>query len=58
MRDYATLEHLVILSNIESINALLIHKGLPQPERLIELNKIAITQMTLLINNKQIKQLK
>jgi hypothetical protein len=58
MRDYATLEHLVVFSNMESINALLIHQGLPQPERLIELNKIAITQMTSLINNKQIKQLK
>jgi hypothetical protein len=58
MRDYATLEQLLVLSNMESINALLIHKGLPQSERLIELNKIAITQMTSLINNKQIKQLK
>ena len=57
IRDYATLEQLVVLSNIESINALLIHQNLPQPERLIELNKVAVTQMSSLINNKQVKKL-
>ncbi|MCL2687598.1 MAG: KilA-N domain-containing protein, partial [Methanobrevibacter sp.] len=51
IRDYATLEQLVVLSNIESINALLIHQELPQSERLIELNKVAISQMSSLINN-------
>jgi hypothetical protein len=58
IRDYATLEQLVVLSNIESINALLIRKKLPQSERLIELNKVAITQMRSLVENKSFKQLK
>lgn len=43
VRDYATLEQLVVLSNMESINALLIRQGLLQTERLIQLNKVAIT---------------
>lgn len=43
IRDAATNEHLVVLSNLESINAVLIHQGLSQPERLTQLNKIAIT---------------
>lgn len=46
VRDHATLEQLVVLSNLESINALLIQQGLEQGNRLIELNKVAITQMT------------
>jgi hypothetical protein len=58
IRDYASLEQLVVLSNLESINALLIRKGLPQDERLYELNKVAITQMKSLLNNKTIKKLK
>ena len=45
MRDHATLEQLVVLSNMESINALLIRQGLSQSERLIQLNSTAITQM-------------
>jgi len=43
MRDAATLEQLVVLSNLESINAVLIHQGLAAPERLAQLNAIAIT---------------
>ncbi|HRG10611.1 MAG TPA: KilA-N domain-containing protein, partial [Cyclobacteriaceae bacterium] len=50
IRDVATLEQLVVLSNLESINAVLIHQGLQQTERLIQLNKIAITQMKSLVN--------
>jgi hypothetical protein len=49
VRDFATLEQLVVLSNMESINALLIGKELPQGERLVELNKVAITQMRSLV---------
>lgn len=45
IRDGATLEQLVVLSNMESINALLIRQGLPQGERLVQLNTTAITQM-------------
>jgi hypothetical protein len=58
IRDYATLEQLVVLSNMESINALLIRQGLPQGERLFQLNATAITQMrSLLQNNKLQKRL-
>ena len=58
IRDMATLEQLVVLSNLESINAVLIHQGLNQTVRLIQLNKVAITQMKSLIGNKSIKKLK
>jgi len=58
IRDMATLEQLVVLSNLESINAVLIHQGLQQPERLIQLNKIAITQMKSLVNSKSLKTIK
>lgn len=58
IRDMATLEQLVVLSNMESINAVLIHQGLNQTERLIQLNKVAITQMSSLLGNKSIKKLK
>jgi hypothetical protein len=58
MRDDASIEQLVVLSNMESINAVLIHQGLQQPERLMQLNKIAITQMKSLVGNKTIQKLK
>lgn len=58
VRDYATIEQLVVLSNLESINAVLINQGLSQPERLKQLNQIAITQMKSLVANQQIKKLK
>jgi hypothetical protein len=57
MRDYATLEQLVVLSNIESINALLIQQKLTQAERLQQLNSTAIIQMQTLLNSKNIKLL-
>lgn len=49
MRDAATLEQLVVLSNLESINAVFIHQGLSAPQRLAQLNAIAITQMRSLV---------
>jgi hypothetical protein len=58
VRDYTTIEQLVVLSNLESINAVLINQGLVQQERLKQLNQIAITQMKSLVNNQQIKKLK
>jgi hypothetical protein len=58
MRDDATLEQLVVLSNLESINAVLIRQGLNQSERLTQLNQIAINQMTSLVNNANLKKLK
>lgn len=58
IRDCATLEQLVVLSNIESINALLIGQGLPQNQRLLQLNKVAITQMKSLLESRSVKKLK
>ena len=57
MRDTATLEQLVVLSNLESINAVLIHQTLAAPERLAQLNVIAITQMRSLVGLETINQL-
>jgi len=56
--DYAELEQLVVLSNMESINALLIRQGLPQSERLIQLNSTAIAQMKSLVGGTLTKRLK
>ena len=53
MRDYATIEQLVVLSNMESTNALLIHQEVGQTERLIQLNQMAIMQMKSLLSHKQ-----
>ncbi|EKD25934.1 MAG: hypothetical protein ACD_79C01434G0003 [uncultured bacterium] len=58
VRDYATLEQLVVLSNLESINSVLIHQNMEQSERLTQLNIIAITQMTSLLDNSNIKRLR
>jgi len=59
IRDYATIEQLVVLSNMESTNALLIHQGIEQNERLLQLNQLAITQMKSLISqNQSIKKVK
>jgi len=57
IRDEASIEQLVVLSNMESINALLIGKEISQSERLAELNKVAITQMKSLLSSKSIKKL-
>ncbi len=58
MRDYATIEQLLVLANIESMNAELIHMGLSQADRLKRLNEIAIRQMQVLTSTTAIKQLK
>ncbi|MEI8047492.1 MAG: KilA-N domain-containing protein [Bacteroidota bacterium] len=58
IRDMASIEQLVVLSNLESVNAVLIHQGLLQSERLSQLNKIAITQMKSLLGNKNLRKLK
>lgn len=58
IRDHANLEQLIILANLESINALLIRNGLTQRERLIQLNQTAIQQMKSLLRNPSLKQLK
>jgi hypothetical protein len=58
IRDYTTIEQLVVLSNLESINAVLIHQGLNQSDRLKQLNQTAIQQMNSLVNNLTIKKMK
>jgi len=57
IRDEATLEQLVVLSNLESVNALLIRDGLSQAERLEKLNQVAIEQLKSLLSHKSIKKL-
>ena len=58
IRDHAPLELLVVLTNLESLNSVLIRQGLPQPERLLKLNEIAITQMRTLLSASSVKRLK
>jgi hypothetical protein len=58
IRDYATINELICLSNMENINAVLINDGVPQVERLIKLNQIAIQQMQVLEGNEGRKLLK
>ncbi len=58
IRDYATINQLICLSNMENINAVLINKGVSQKERLIELNQIAIRQMLILEDVESQKLLK
>lgn len=57
IRDASTIEQLVVLSNLESINAMLIKQGLSQAERLLKLNEMAISQMTSLLNHRSLKKL-
>lgn len=57
VRDHASLEQLVVMSNMESINALLIQQGFPSQERIIQLNQVAITQMKSLVESKQLRYL-
>ena len=58
IRDYATINELICLSNMENINAVLINDGVPQGERLVKLNQIAIRQMQVLEDNDGRKLLK
>lgn len=58
LRDHATLEQLVVLSNLESFNAELIKMQIPAEERLRRLNRTAIEQMKILVGNKSLKALK
>ena len=58
IRDYATINELICLSNMENINAVLINAGMPQGERLVKLNQIAIQQMQVLEGNNGRKLLK
>jgi hypothetical protein len=57
MRDYASVAQLVCLSNLESLNAVFIHQGLLQSERLLQLNEIAISQMQSILGSKAVGSL-
>lgn len=48
IRDYASINELICLSNMENLNAVFINDGIPQSERLIKLNQIGIQQMRIL----------
>ncbi len=58
VRDNALLEQLVVLTNLESLNAVLIRQGLTQADRLNKLNEIAISQMRTLLADNSMKRLK
>jgi hypothetical protein len=58
MRDHAQIEQLVVLSNLESINAVFIHQGVEAHKRLKQLNEIAISQMRSLLGVQSIRKLK
>ncbi len=57
IRDYANISQLICLSNLENLNALFISEDTPQEKRLVKLNKIAIQQMKLLIEEVKIKNI-
>ena len=54
MRDKASLEQLIVLSNLESMNGLFVSQGLSQHDRLVQLNKVAIVQMKSLLGNSSV----
>jgi hypothetical protein len=58
IRDYASINELICLSNMENLNALFIDQGIPQRERLVKLNHIAIQQMKILEDNENRNLLK
>lgn len=58
MRDYATIEQLLVLANLENLNALFINKGMSQPDRIAELNDLARTQLSVMIGMNSAKKLK
>ena len=58
MRDHATIEQLLVLANLENVNALFISKSMPQSERLTELNRLARMQISAIIDTHGVKKLK
>jgi hypothetical protein len=58
IRDYATIEQLLVLANLENINALYIEKGMSQSERIVELNRIAYQQLEHLLTDNSIRDMK
>ena len=57
IRDYGTINELICLSNMENLNAVFIDQGMPQPERLMKLNQIAIHQMSILESDREGRKL-
>ena len=57
MRDYASIEELIVMSNLESMNAQFIYEKIPQSERLEKLNKMARFQLESLLNNASLKKI-
>ena len=58
IRDHAALEQLVVLTNLESLNAVFIRQSIEASERLLKLNEIAISQMRSLVSTQSVKKLK
>ena len=58
MRDHATIEQLLVLANLENINALYINKGMSQTERVTELNRLARQQLAQLLGNSSFNNMK
>ena len=58
MRDHATIEQLLVLANLENVNALYINNSIPQSERIVELNRLARSQMAAIVKNNSTKNLK
>ena len=58
MRDHATIEQLLVLANLENVNALYIGKGMAQEERITALNRLARQQLTQLLSNDSVKGMK
>ena len=58
IRDYATINELICLANLENTNSIFINEGMPQSERLYKLNQIAISQMKILTKDNERKLLK
>ena len=58
IRDNASIEQLIVLTNLESINSIFIEQGMNQKERLVLLNKTAINQLKSLFKNASLKRLK
>ncbi len=57
IRDQATIEQLLVLANLESLNAEFIKMNLPQSDRLMKLNQTAITQLKAILGNGNVKKL-
>ena len=58
IRDYATIEQLLVLANLENVNALYISQGISQSQRIMELNRLAREQLSLMLKNKNVRSLK